>query len=97
MMIRPILLLLTVVALLLVARGVMPARSDPSEPQSRGSRPGSVILFIADGAGVGHWTLASFASDDLAEMVLRFESGVVGSIHLDIFGRSYQKSMEASL
>lgn len=31
-----------------------------------GTHPTSAILFIADGAGVGHWTLASFASDDLA-------------------------------
>ena len=28
--------------------------------------PSSVILIIGDGAGVGHWTLASFASADLA-------------------------------
>ena len=66
MMTRPIFLLLTVTALLLVARGVMPAGSEPSATQSRESGPGSVILFIADGAGVGHWTLANAASDDLA-------------------------------
>jgi alkaline phosphatase len=30
------------------------------------SAPRNVILFIADGAGVGHWTLAKFASSDLA-------------------------------
>jgi len=35
------------------------------------------------------------SSDDLAEMVLRFESGAVGNIHMDILGRSYQKSMKA--
>ena len=28
--------------------------------------PTAVIVFMADGAGVGHWTLASFGSDDLA-------------------------------
>ncbi len=28
--------------------------------------PNSVIVLIADGAGVSHWTLAAFASDDLA-------------------------------
>jgi alkaline phosphatase len=28
--------------------------------------PNSVIMLIADGAGVSHWTLAGFASDDLA-------------------------------
>ncbi|HEX9885351.1 MAG TPA: alkaline phosphatase [Longimicrobiales bacterium] len=30
------------------------------------ARPTSVILLVADGAGVAHWTLARFASDDLA-------------------------------
>ncbi len=28
--------------------------------------PGSVIVLIADGAGVAHWTLAHFAADELA-------------------------------
>ena len=28
--------------------------------------PSAVIVFIADGAGAAHWTLAGFASDDLA-------------------------------
>lgn len=29
-------------------------------------KPDAVIVFIADGAGVGHWTLAKLASDSLA-------------------------------
>ena len=43
----------------------------------------------------GRVSTLEIASDDLAELVLKFQSGAVGSIHLDIFGRSYQKSMEA--
>ena len=35
------------------------------------------------------------SSDDAAILVVRFQSGVVGTIHMDIFGRAYQKSMEA--
>ncbi len=35
------------------------------------------------------------SSDDAAIMLVRFESGVIGTIHMDIFGRSHQKSMEA--
>ncbi len=30
------------------------------------AEPTAVIVFIADGAGAAHWTLAGFASDDLA-------------------------------
>ena len=66
MMTRPTFLLVTITALLLVARGVMRAGSEPSTTQSRESRPGSVIVLIADGAGVGHWTLANAATDELA-------------------------------
>jgi len=46
---------------LLVAMG---CSTGPIAPA--GDQPTSVIVFIADGAGVGHWTLASFGSDDLA-------------------------------
>jgi len=34
------------------------------------------------------------SSDDIAEMLVRFKSGVVGNIHLDIFGRSHRKNLE---
>ena len=39
-----------------------------SGPRGPGTldRPTSVILLISDGAGVAHWTLARFATDDLA-------------------------------
>jgi len=33
---------------------------------ARAQAPGKVILYIADGAGVSYWTLARFASEDLA-------------------------------
>lgn len=33
-------------------------------------------------------------SDDLAEMVVRFRSGAVGSIHLDLMGRAPRKNLE---
>lgn len=33
-------------------------------------------------------------SDDIAEMLVRFESGAMGNIHLDIFGRAYRKNLE---
>ncbi len=32
-------------------------------------------------------------ADDLAEMVLRFESGAVAGVHMDIYGRSHRKEM----
>ena len=51
---------------------------------------------VAEVAAVnGRVSNLEISSDDLGELVLRFRSGAVGSIHLDIFGRSYQKSMEA--
>lgn len=33
-------------------------------------------------------------SDDVAEILMRFESGVIGSIHLDIFGRAHRRNLE---
>ena len=33
-------------------------------------------------------------SDDLAEMVVRFQSGAVGTIHLDLLGRTPRKNLE---
>lgn len=35
-----------------------------------------------------------FETDDLVEMMVRFESGAVGSIHMDLFGRYHQKRIE---
>jgi predicted dehydrogenase len=32
-------------------------------------------------------------TDDLAEMIVKFKSGAVGSLHMDIFGRAHQKGM----
>ena len=36
-----------------------------------------------------------FETDDVVEMMVRFESGVIGSIHMDLFGRYHQKRIEA--
>lgn len=58
--------LLTVFMLVLFARAIAPVRSRPPGAQSTEPRPGSVILLLADGAGVGHWTLANEAADELA-------------------------------
>lgn len=33
-------------------------------------------------------------TDDLAEMVVRFKSGLVGNVHQDMFGRKHSKSLE---
>lgn len=39
----------------------------PIDAQDQGAeRPDAVVVFIADGAGVGHWTLARFARESLA-------------------------------
>ena len=35
-----------------------------------------------------------FSTDDLAELLVRFESGAVGSLHMDLFGRHHQKRLE---
>lgn len=32
-------------------------------------------------------------SDDVAEMLVRFKSGAIGNIHMDIFGRAHRKNM----
>lgn len=55
----PALALLSV-SLLLVASCTLPAAHTGTVV------PNSVILLIADGAGVSHWTLAGYASDELA-------------------------------
>ena len=33
-------------------------------------------------------------TDDLAELLLRFQNGVIATIHLDLFGRAYRKTIE---
>lgn len=35
-----------------------------------------------------------FETDDLAELVVRFASGAVGSLHMDLYGRYHQKRLE---
>lgn len=35
-----------------------------------------------------------FDADDLAEILVRFESGAIGSLHMDLFGRYHQKRLE---
>lgn len=35
-----------------------------------------------------------FETDDLVEMIVRFQSGAVGSIHMDLFGKFHQKKIE---
>ncbi len=35
-----------------------------------------------------------FEADDLAEILVRFESGAIGSLHMDLFGRHHQKRLE---
>lgn len=35
-----------------------------------------------------------FETDDLAELVVRFASGAVGSLHMDLFGRHHQKRLD---
>ena len=57
---------LTVAVLILVGRGTPLAGPQALAAQAIETRPGAVILLIADGAGVGHWTLASAASQELA-------------------------------
>lgn len=36
-----------------------------------------------------------FETDDLVEIVARFESGAIGSLHMDLFGKYHQKRVEA--
>ena len=35
-----------------------------------------------------------FDTDDLVEILVRFESGAIGSLHMDLFGRHHQKRLE---
>ena len=51
---------------LLASIGFASACATAPAPAGPGELPTSVILFIADGAGAGHWTLAAFAEEDLA-------------------------------
>ena len=36
----------------------------------------------------------NYDTDDLAEVIAHFESGAIGSIHMDLFGRYHQKELE---
>lgn len=40
-------------------------------------------------------SVLEITSDDFVEMIVRFEGGAVGSIHMDIFGQAHRKDMEA--
>jgi predicted dehydrogenase len=44
-------------------------------------------------AFTGRVSSLEITADDLAEMVLRFDSGAVVSVHMDIYGRSHRKEM----
>lgn len=35
-----------------------------------------------------------FEADDLVEILVRFESGTIGSLHMDLFGKHHQKRLE---
>lgn len=35
-----------------------------------------------------------FDADDVAEVLLRFHSGAIGSVHMDLYGKYHQKSLE---
>jgi predicted dehydrogenase len=41
----------------------------------------------------GRFSQLELTSDDLAEMVVTFQSGAVGTVHMDIFGRHHRKQM----
>ena len=43
----------------------------------------------------GQVSTLEISADDVAVMLLRFQSGAIATIHMDIFGRAHQKSMEA--
>lgn len=51
---------------LLYASLLLVASCTPPPAHTATVTPSSVIVLIADGAGVSHWTLAGFASDELA-------------------------------
>ena len=42
-------------------------------------------------AAVGHVSDLELDTDDLSELILRFESGVVGNVHLDLVQRRYRR------
>lgn len=54
------------VRLLSLGVALMAAACTPSQTPAAPDRPTSVIVLIADGAGVAHWTLARFAAEHLA-------------------------------
>ncbi|WP_239988797.1 Gfo/Idh/MocA family protein [Paramagnetospirillum kuznetsovii] len=73
------------------------------------SQGGGSILDQSHIMDLVHYLLGGFASvscfnahvsgldlkaDDIAEMIVRLKSGVVASIHTDIFGRDHKKSLE---
>ncbi len=41
----------------------------------------------------GKFSSLDITSDDLADIILRFRNGIVGNIHLDIFGRDHRKEL----
>lgn len=41
----------------------------------------------------GTFSKLEIDSDDLAEIIVRFHSGVIGSIHMDIYGRHHRKEL----
>ena len=49
-----------------LAAAVVLGASLPAPGASQEARPRNVVVMIADGAGVAHWTLARFAREDLA-------------------------------
>ncbi len=56
----------TVARAMVVASLLLVAACTPRAIRTATVMPNSVIVLIADGAGVSHWTLARFASDELA-------------------------------
>lgn len=40
-------------------------------------------------------SVLEITSDDFVEMIVRFQGGTVGSIHMDIYGQAHRKDMEA--
>lgn len=61
----PVLALLAVVATSVA--GCVSAQREPVVPET----PSSVILLMADGAGLAHWTLAAYADEELAVRRMR--------------------------
>ena len=52
---------------------------------------GEVTELFCD---TGHWSDLAGDTEDLAEITLRFESGVLAQVHLDYLQRRYQRNLE---